>query len=153
MVNARGLYYVKSYHVKSCHHTIWYYVIWYLIMLSYIYTLYKYLLGICTRNNACIPEDGMNHQHKPSTNHWFNIFWPPRNVFYIYILYILCVRVPVAYMCCDVLHHSCMQWQAEIYFKNNIRNLQNSFNDDRSLRAFATGLAAFLLPIFRGPRS
>ena len=68
-------------------------------------------------------------------------------------IYILCVRVPVAYMCCDVLHHSCMQWQAEIYFKNNIRNLQNSFNDDLSLRAFATSLAAFLLPIFRGPCS
>ena len=60
----------------------------------------------------------------------------------------LCVRVPVAYMCCDVLHHSCTQWQAAIYFNNNIRNLQNSFNDDLSLRALATSLAAFLLPIF-----
>ena len=99
MVNARGLYYVKSYHVKSCHHTIWYYVIWYLIMLSYIYTLYKYLLGIRTRNNACIPEDGMNHQHKPSTNHWFNIFWPPRNVFYIYIYCIYCVCVYQWHIC------------------------------------------------------
>ena len=28
----------------------------------------------------------------------------------------VCVRVPVA-LCCDVLHHSCMQWQAAIYFK------------------------------------
>ena len=65
----------------------------------------------------------------------------------------LCVRVPVAYMCCDVLHHSCTQWQAAIYFNNNIRNLQNSFNDDLSLRALATSLGAFLLPIFRWPCS
>ena len=65
----------------------------------------------------------------------------------------LCVRVPVASMCCDVLHHSCTQWQAAIYFNNNIRNLQNSFNDDLSLRALATSLGAFLLPIFRWPCS
>lgn len=54
-------------------------------------------------------------------------------------------------MRCDLLHHSCMQWQAAVYFKNNIRNLeQNGFNDDLSLRAFATGLAVFLPPNFCG---
>ena len=79
-------------------------------------------------------------------------FFPNKNALHPCTL-IVCACIPVAYVCCDVLHHSCTQWQAAIYFNNNIRNLQNSFNDDLSLRALATSLAAFLLPIFRWPCS
>ena len=79
-------------------------------------------------------------------------FFPNKNALHPCTL-IVCACIPVAYMCCDVLHLSCTQWQAAIYFNNNIRNLQNSFNDDLSLRALATSLAAFLLPIFRWPCS
>lgn len=57
-------------------------------------------------------------------------------------------------MRCNLLHHSCMQWQAAVKFKNNIRNLERIvFNDDLSLRVFATSLAVFLPSNFCGPGS
>ena len=42
-------------------------------------------------------------------------FFPNKNALHPCTL-IVCACIPVAHVCCDVLHHSCTQWQAAIYF-------------------------------------
>ena len=66
----------------------------------------------------------------------------------------LCVRVYQWHICVAMYFTIVARSGKQQYTSTTTSGIfQNSFNDDLSLRALATSLAAFLLPIFRWPCS